>query len=56
MKAATNIEYSPGMPNFLIRTVDRSFGGGVNSATLGATILLAVGDEMGIPLAMSYTF
>ena len=66
MKAATDIAYSPGMPNYLNATADRSFGGGLNSLTLGvtgnyqnfigATLLLAVGDESGISLAVSYTF
>jgi hypothetical protein len=66
MKAATDIEYSPGMPNYLKGTVDRSFGGSLNSMTLGvsgsyqefigAAILLAVGDETGISLAVSYKF
>ena len=66
MKAATDITYSPGMPNFLKGSVDRSFGGSLSSVTLGvmgryqefidATILLAVGDEMGITLAVSYKF
>jgi len=66
MKAATDITYSPGMPNYLSGAVDRSFGGSLNSMTLGvtgsyqesvgATILLAVGDETGISLAVSYGF
>ena len=47
-------------------TADRSYGGGLNSLTLGftgsyqefigATILLVLGDETGISLAVSYTF
>jgi len=47
-------------------TVDRSCGGSLNNAThgvtgsyhefIGATILLAVGDETGISLVASYTF
>ena len=66
MKAATDIEYSPGLPNYLNGTADRSYGGVLNSLTIGvtgsyqefigATILLAVGDETGISLAVSYTF
>lgn len=66
MKAGTEIEYSPGMPNFLQETVDRSFGGSLSSVTLGvtgryreyigATLGLAVGDETGISLAVSYQF
>jgi len=66
MDAATAIEYSPGMPNFLQGTADRSFGGSLNSLTLGvtgsyqefigATLLLVVGDETGISLAVTYGF
>lgn len=66
MKAATDIEYAPGLPNYLNGTADRSYGGGLNSLTLGftgsyqefigATILLVLGDETGISLAVSYTF
>lgn len=66
MKAATDVEYSPGMPNYLKETVDRSFGGSLSSVTLGvtgsyqefidATLQLAVGDETGISLAVTYGF
>ena len=66
MKAATDIEYTPGTPNYLNGTADRSYGAGLNSLTLGcagsyqefigATILLVLGDETGISLAVSYTF
>lgn len=66
MKAATDIEYSPGMPNYLKGTVDRSFGGSLSAVTLGvtgnyqefisATLQLAVGDETGISLGVTYGF
>lgn len=66
MKAATDIEYSPGMPNYLKGTVDRSFGGSLSSVTLGitgsyqefigATLQLSVGDETGISLGVTYGF
>lgn len=66
MKAATDVEYSPGVPYFLMGSVDRSFGGSLSSVTLGvsgsyqefigAALQLAVGDETGISLAVTYGF
>lgn len=66
MKTVTDVEYSPGMPNFLQGTAGRSYGGSLSAVTLGVTgsyqgfidvaLQLAVGDETGICLAVTYEF
>lgn len=66
MKTTTEVEYSPGMPNYLKGTFDRSLGGSLSSVTLGVTgsyqdyigvtLQVAVGGETGISLAVNYGF
>jgi len=66
LKLDTEVAYSPGMPNYLEGTFDRSLGGSATSVTLGvtgsyqefvdATLLVALGDEMGLTLAVTYGF
>lgn len=66
MDAATEVEYSPGMPYYMKGTVERSLGASLSSATLavtgrykklvGATIMVALGDETGFSLAVNYGF
>ena len=66
LKTSTDVEYSPGVPYYLQGTFDRSLGGSLSSVTLGvtggyldylvATLVLAVGDETGITLAVTYGF
>lgn len=64
--AVTDVEFSPGMPNYVEAKFDRSLGGSLSSVTLGVTgtyaafigasLELAVGDETGISLAVTYGF
>jgi opacity protein-like surface antigen len=66
MQTSTDVEYSPGMPSYLKGTFDRSLGGSLSSVTLGvtgrfqeyigATLQVAVGDETGMTLAVTYEF
>jgi hypothetical protein len=66
MKTSTDIEFSPGMPNYLLGKSERSLGGSLSSVTLGAalsyqsfiaaSLQLAVGDETSLNLAVTYGF
>jgi hypothetical protein len=66
MKVNKDIEYSPGMPNYIEGQFDQSLGGTTNSVTLGVagsfqeflsgSLEVALGDELGITLAVGYGF
>jgi hypothetical protein len=66
MKTSTDVEYSPGMPNYILGETERSLGGSLSSVTLGAalsyqdflsaSLQLAVGDETSLNLAVTYGF